>query len=253
MAKTAIATHEIARGNRTHGIARLLRQVGDRLDPGVGDHRHRDREQEGAPGRRDAQVDVRSQHMRVEDQEEAEPDEQELRGEVDHSEEDVEVRRLLDPHDVDADEEPGQDDADDDVPGVRPQRLPEDRQVVRDEDHRDRDGDHVVEHLGPGGEERHELVERVPREARGSARLRIADGALGVGRRRRREDQAADDEDDRRQAEGDPGRQPERVVDRRADVAVRGREERRRAEDAFERRCSVSAAVARRRTLRPVA
>ena len=125
-------------------------------------------------------------------------------------------------------------DADDDVPRVRPQRLPEDREVVRDEDHRDRDGDHVVQHLRPGGPERDELVERVAREARRAARLRVADGALGVGRGGRREDQAADDEDERREPERDAGRQAERVVDRRADVAVGGREERGRAEDALE-------------------
>ena len=125
-------------------------------------------------------------------------------------------------------------DPDDDVPGVRPQRLPEDREVVRHEDHRDRDGDHVVQHLRPGGPERDQLVERVAGEARRPARLRVAHGALGVGRGGRGEDQPADDEDERRQAERDPGRQAERVVDRRADVAVGGREERGRPEDAFE-------------------
>ncbi len=149
-------------------------------------------------------------------------------------EEDVQPGRLLDPDDVDADEQPGERDPDDDVPRVRPQRLPEDREVVRDEDHRDRDGDHVVEHLRPRRPEGDELVEGVPREARRAARLRVVDGPLRVGRRGGGEDHAADDEDDRRQAERDPRGQPERVVDRRADVAVRGREERRSAEHAFE-------------------
>jgi hypothetical protein len=179
-------------------------------------------------------MDVRAQDVWMEDQEEAEQHEQELRGEVDDGEDDVEVRRLLDPDDVDADEQPRQDDPDDDVPRVRPQRLPEDRQVVRDEDHRDRDGDHVVQHLGPRRPERDQLVEGVPREARRAARLRVADRALGVRRGGRREDQPADDEDDRRQAERDRGSEAEGVVDRRADVPVGGREQGGRAEDALE-------------------
>ena len=35
--------------DRADRVPRLLGQVGDRLDPGVGDHRHRDREQEARP------------------------------------------------------------------------------------------------------------------------------------------------------------------------------------------------------------
>ena len=114
------------------------------------------------------------------------------------------------------------------------QRLPEDRQVVRDEERRDGDRDDVVEHLRPGGPERDELVEGVAGEARRAAGLRVADRALGVGRRRRGEDQPADQEDERRQPERDRRGDAERVVDRRADVAVRGREERRRPEHALE-------------------
>ena len=122
----------------------------------------------------------------------------------------------------------------DDVPRVRPQRRPEDREVVRHEDRRDGDRDHVVQHLGPGGPERDELVERVPGEARRAAGLREADGSLGVGGGRRREDQPADDEDERGQPERDPGDDAERVVDRRADVPVGGRKERGRAEHALQ-------------------
>jgi hypothetical protein len=61
-----------------------------------------------------------------------------------------------------------------------------------------------------------------------------ANDAFRVGRGRRGEDQAADHEDERRQAERDRSRDAERVVDRGADVAVGGGEERRRAEDALE-------------------
>ena len=101
----------------------------------------------------------------------------------------------------------GDDDPDDDVPRVRLQRLPEDREVVRNEDRRDRDRDHVVQHLRPRRPERDELVERVPGEARRAARLRKADGPLGVGRGGRREDQPADDEDERREPERDRRRE----------------------------------------------
>ena len=126
------------------------------------------------------------------------------------------------------------DDAADDVPRVLSQRLPEDREVVRHEERRDGDRDDVVEHLRPGGLERDDLVERVAREARGAAGLREAHRALGVRRGGGREEEAGDDEDDRRQPEREDRDYAERVVDRRADVAVRGGEERVRSEDALE-------------------
>ena len=140
----------------------------------------------------------------------------------------------LDADDVQQHEEDDDDHASDDVPRVLPQGAPEDREVVRDEERRDGDRDDVVEHLRPGRGERDELVERVAGEARGAARLRIANGALGVGRGSGGEDQPADEEDERRQPERDSGDEPECVVDRRADVAVGGREERRRPEHALE-------------------
>jgi hypothetical protein len=220
--------------DRTHRVACFLGEIRNGLDAGVRDHRDRDRKQERAPRRCDAEMDVLRQHVRMEDQEEPEPDEQQLRREVDHRQEDVEPGCLLNADDVEADQQPGEREPDDDVPRIGAQRLPEDREVVRHEDHRDCDGDHVVEHLCPRRRERDELVEGMPRKARRPARFRVANGSFRVGRRRRGEDDAADDEDDRGQAERDPGGQAERVVDRRADVAVRGREESRRPEDPFE-------------------
>ena len=97
--------------------------------------------------------------------------------------------------------------------------------VVRHEERRDRDRDHVVEHLAPRREERPELVERAPREARRAARLRVHRGRLGVGGGGAEEEEPGDDEDDRRQAERERRDEAERVVDRRADVAVGGGEE----------------------------
>ena len=122
----------------------------------------------------------------------------------------------------------------DDVPRVLLQRLPEDREVVRHEERRDGDRDDVVEHLRPRRPERDELVEGVAREARRAAGLGEADGALGVGGGGRGEEDAGDHEDERRQPEREDGGDAERVVDRGADVAVRGREERVRTEDALE-------------------
>src|SRR5581483_9598157 len=58
--------------------------------------------------------------------------------------------------------------------------------------------------------------------------------ALRVGRGGAREDEARDDEDDRREAKRVERDDAERVVDRRADVPVRSREERIRPEDALE-------------------
>ena len=86
-------------------VAGLLREVGDGLDPGVGDHRHRNRHEEGAPRRRDSPVDVVGEDARAEDQDEPDDHEQELRGEVDDGEEDVQPCRFLDPDDVQPDEQ----------------------------------------------------------------------------------------------------------------------------------------------------
>ena len=147
-----------------------------------------------------------------------------------------------------ADEEDDHDRADDDVPRVLPQRPPEDREVVRDEERRDGDRDDVVQHLRPGGSEADELVEGVAREAGGAAGLRIADRALGVRERGRGEDHAGDHEDDRRQPEREDGGDAERVVDRRADVPVRGGEQRRRPEDAVEPLLRLLARAARLRS-----
>ncbi len=123
----------------------------------------------------------------------------------------------------------------DDVARAVPQRLPEHGQVMGHEVGRDRDRDHVVEHLPPGGDEADQLVEGVAGEARGAAGLGEHHRRLGIGGRRGGEDQPGDDEGDRRQAERKGSGDPERVVDRRADVAVGGRKQRADAMDAAQR------------------
>jgi hypothetical protein len=105
---------------------------------------------------------------------------------------------------------------------------------VRDEEGRDGDRDHVVQELRPGGSEADELVERVAGKARRAAGLGVVHGSFRVRERGGREDEPRDHEDDRRQPEREDGGDAERVVDRRADVAVRGRKQRRRAEHALE-------------------
>src|SRR2546421_6669278 len=179
-------------------------------------------------------MDVRRERVGAEDEDEPEQHEQDLGGEVDRREADVDPRRLLDADDVQRDEQDDDDGAADDVPRVLPQRFPEDREVVRHEERRDGDRDDVVEHLRPGGPERDDLVEGVAREARGSSGLRKAHRPLGVGRGRRGEEEARDDEDEGRQPQREGGGYAERVVDRRADVAVRRGEEGVRPENALE-------------------
>ena len=151
----------------------LLGQVRDRLDAGVGDHA------DGIASRKCDHVGAtpRStlphERRRREHEDDAEQDEQQLRHEVDDGERDVQARGLLRAEDVDGAEDRDDDRADDDVRRRGAQRLPEQpADVVRHEERRDRDRDDVVEHLRPGREERHELVERVAREARRAARLR---------------------------------------------------------------------------------
>ena len=174
----------------------------------------------------DPQIHVRHENIRAEDEDEADHDEQQLRCEVDDCEGDVERRGLANPDDVHRHEHD-----DHEIPttmshGFVPERLPEDREVMRDEEGRDRDGDDVIQQLRPRGAEADRLVERVPGEARRASRLRIANRPLGVGHRRAGEDQSRDHEDDRRQPQREDSGNAERVVDRGADVAVDGREER---------------------------
>ncbi len=221
--------------DRPRGVLRLLGHVGDRLDPGVGDHPDRDPEREVAPGRGDAEMDVVDQHLGAEDEEQPDQDEHHLGREVGDRQDQVEFGRLLRAVHVERGEAGDQDRAADDVSRAVPERVPEDRQVVGDEEGRDRDRDHVVEHLPPGGEEADHLVEGVAGEARGAAGLRVHHRRLGVGGGGAHEDQPGDDEGDRGQPEGEGGGDAERVVDRGADVPVGGREQGADAVDPAER------------------
>ena len=215
-------------------LACLLGEVGDRLHARVREHRDRHGEREVRPGGGDAPVDVVDEDRRAEDEEEAEEDEQDLCGEIEDRQHDRELRRLLDADDVQRHEDDDHPRPGDDVPRVRVQRLPEDRQVVRHEERRCGDGDDVHEHLGPGCSEADDLVERMPGKARRASSLRIEDGAFGVRGSRHREDDSRDEEDERCQPKGVDRGEPEGVVDRGADIAVRRCKEGRRPEDSLE-------------------
>ena len=79
-----------------------------------------------------------------------------------------------------------------------------------------------------------EVVVGAARERRGAARLGHRRRPLGVGERDEAEHQARRGEDDRCEAERGGSDDPERDVDRGADLAVGDREERGRVEDALE-------------------
>ena len=163
----------------------------------------------------------------LEHEEEAEGDDRELAEEVDDREHEVDGYRVLDPADVDEREQRDDDGGAGDVPRRALEAVPGDAPgVVRREERRDRDRDDVVEHLRPGREERPLLVEGAAREQRRATRLGVHRGRLGVGRGGAVEQRAGQQEDERREARRKGRDEPERVVDRRADVAVRGGEER---------------------------
>ena len=232
-----------------HRVARLLGEVRDRLDPRVGEHRDRDRDREARPRRRHPPVDVRGQRLRAQHEGEAQDHEQHLGREVDHREADRELRRLRHPDDVERHERDDHDRPADDVPRVRAQRLPEDREVVRDEEGRDGDRDDVDEHLRPARDEADDLVEGVAREAGRAAGLREAGRALRVRRGGHREHRARDDEHHGRQPERVDRREAEGVVDRGADVPVRGGEQRGCAEHALHAHLAAPSAPGHRRSL----
>ena len=167
------------------------------------------------------------QHMRGEHQRYADDHQQQLRREVGDREHDVQARRLSDADDVDNRQEDHHADPEHHVAGpVLERRGVEPAQVVGHEERGDRDRDRVVEHLRPCREERPELVEGVPRKARGTASLGEHRRRLGIRSGGEVEDPPCDQKYDRRQTERIRRDQPERVVDRGADVPVCGREQR---------------------------
>ncbi len=102
------------------GIMGLLGHVGDGLDPGVGEHRDRNRKEQLRVARREAEMDLIDEHAGVEDEHRAEDDQRRLRQQVEDGEGDVEFGRLAEAADVDQGEQGDHADTGDHVSRVFP-------------------------------------------------------------------------------------------------------------------------------------
>jgi len=225
--------HEVdGLGDVVAGVLGLLGHVRDGLDPRVGDHRDRQREDQLRPARSQPEMHLVDQQRGVEHEHEAEADEQHLRAEVGDRQEQVELGRLAQAADVQGGEQHDRHEAADDVARVVRQRREERAQVVGHEERRDGDRDDVVEAQRPAGEERDDVVERVACEGRGAAGFGKHRGALGIRLGRQHEQAAGEHEDERRETERVRGDQAQRVIDRGADVAVGRREQPRHSDGA---------------------
>ena len=217
---------------------RLLGEVRDRLEAGVGEERERQREGDRVPRRRDPEVGPRLERVPRVDQGEPEPHEQDLRAEVDDGDRDhgaIQAGAVQQPvrHDRrDREHRDGR------VPRALAQRVDPERgaEVVRHEQRRQRDHDHVVEEERPAGDEAGEVVERLPDEGGGAAGLADRGRALDVRERDDHEVDAGAEQHRRREAERVDRDDAEREVDRRRDLPVRDREERGRVDHPLEPR-----------------
>ena len=136
-------------------------------------------------------------------------------------------------HDPEHDEDGG-----DDVPGVLRDPLPADRvpEVVRNEQGCQRDHDRVVEEQHPAGQEADRVVERAAGEHRRAPGLGEHGRALGVGERDDHEQRPGREQHPGREAEREHRHDPEREVDRGADLAVGDRRQRAAGEHTCEAR-----------------
>ena len=145
----------------------------------------------------------------------------------------VETRPPSDPHPCDHGDECA---ADDGIPRRLAKRRLADRagEVVGHEERRERHDDEEVEEEHPARHESGEVVERTAHEGRRASGLRQGGGALRVRERDEDEHRTGDEENEWREAERGRRDDPERDVQRRGDLPVRHREERRSVEDALE-------------------
>ena len=206
---------------------RLLGEIRDGLQPGIGEHRERKGEHDLVPRRRAAERDALRQGLRRPEERKPQHDEQELGDEVERR--DARARRVNPSPAGQARGADGEDDADADdrvprprVEGGDPDRVAE---VMRQEERRESGHDQVVEEQRPAGDEAGQVVERSPDERRRAARLAQLGRALGVRQRHDEEEQPRREQHVRREPERPPGDDPEREVDRARDLAVRDAEE----------------------------
>ena len=218
------------------GTARLLREVGNRLEPRVREHRERQREREVRPAGLGADRHPFRQRVGREQEREPEHDDEDLGHEVEHGDGNPDQVQPGAPEEADERDARDHEHADDDVPRAVVERVDLERpaEVVRQEERRERDHDHVVEEQHPAGAEAGKVVERLPHEGRRAARLRDRRRPLRIRERDEEEQEPGDQQHFRRQPERVAGDDPEREVDRRRDLAVRDGEEHRRAERALE-------------------
>ena len=145
----------------------------------------------------------------------------------------MEARAANDPYACDGGDEQA---ADDRIPRGLSERGLADRagEVVRREDRGERHDDEEVEEEHPAGDESGQIVERATHEGRRAAGLRQCRRPLRVRERDENEDRTGDEENERREAERGRCDDPERDIERRRDLPVCDREERRSVEDTFE-------------------
>ena len=228
---------EQAARNVDPGPARLLGEVGHRLQARVREHRERQGKRQLGPARGRADLDTPRQGVRREEQGKAEQDDQQLRHEVEHRHADsgrVETRSPEQAHDGDGADRGY---TDDDVPRVSLQCVDLQRptEVVRQEERGEHDDDEVVEEQHPAGAEAGKVVEGLAHERGRAAGLRDRRDALRVGEGDHEEEQPRQQQHLGREPERVAGDDAQREVDRRRDLAVGDREQRRGAEDSLQR------------------
>ena len=222
---------------RSPGLPRLGREVGDGLEAGVGEHRERERERQLVPGGLRAEVDS-PERVHIEEQGEAEDDQERVRHHRDQRDRHCEAVELRPAHEPDSRERDDHRYSDHDVPGRVAQPFqPERGQVVRHEQRGERGHDQVVEEQYPARRKAGRVVERPPHEQRGAAGLGHRRRSLRVRDRHEQEDDTCREQDERCEPERIQRDDAEREVQGRADLAVRDRGERTAAEhprQAFE-------------------
>ena len=225
-----------AAGERVGGLLDLAHHQRDDLEARERDHRERDRERDGIPGRNVAEVDRAGQRVRVERDGEAEHREQQLHADVDGRDDDrgpVEPGPADQPRDADRDGEPHRHELV--VRLLQRGGVSDHRErVVRDEQQRQRDHDGEVEHHRPADDEPGEVAERVPRDGSRAAWLVDRAHALLVRGGRESEEQPGAEQHERRQPERPQRDDAEREVERARDLAVDDREDRLGTEDPLQ-------------------
>ena len=184
-------------------------------------------------------MDVAEHRAQIEEKKYAQQYQDQLGPQVEQRQHQVDQARLLDADDVDGDQQAYQHHGPPDVPcevllevGQHADVATEVAQVGDRGIGADGDGGGVVEELHPAHQESNRLVEGAAREARGATRMGHGGGALRVVEGGGDEDGAGQDQGQRRQAQCKGRRDAQRVVDRGADVAVAGAEERAHAQRA---------------------